>query len=211
MNEYQDYFKKIGKAQAWILGWLVSDGHIRKIQDIIEINLQIKDDYILHRMSKEFPGTKVTYIKGRNSCRLMIYGKEIVKDVINIGIPRGKKSDIVKPLNLPIHVMNDFWRGVFEGDGSIGMWMSGVKRRPCIKLAGSYDMCLGFKGILKTTNIVSSNGHGKITKEMKIAGHNINYWMELYNYFYDTETLESGLYLQRKHDKFKEIFRHLNT
>jgi AraC-like DNA-binding protein len=206
---YENYFSEITKPeQAWILGWIVSDGHISKRDNTIKFELGIQDINVLKRISQEFEKTKVRKYKyDVEVCNLNFGGKILVNDLVNLGIPRGKKSDIVKPLNLPEELMSHFWRGVWEGDGSIGNWDNKGYLTPDINLTGNEQICKNFRDeVLKISNNKirkykqKKNSFG-ITKQSR----KLNFWQDLYNYFYDDYTLENKLYLGRKHDKFIEI------
>jgi hypothetical protein len=204
---YENYFLDVTKPeQAWILGWIAADGHLEKTNHKLVFGLQLKDSNILERFSQEFEGTKVRY--NNKDCRLTFGNKKLIEDIIKAGIPKGAKSKSIKPLDLPKNLMSHFWRGVWEGDGSIGIWKQLNYYYPVINLTGNNMMCEGLRDFLKVSTKIAKDGNSY--KFLKRSTE-MNFWQNLYNCFYDSYTLEKGIYLKRKHDKFLEIFDFLEN
>ena len=115
---------------SYIIGFIQADGHLIKAsrgRGKMSIELSFRDGAILRKIKKIIP--VYSYIKTRirntnfkknyKSISLLVCDKNF-RDTINYyGIPYGKKSDIIKP---PIYDYseNDYWRGIIDGDGSIG-------------------------------------------------------------------------------------------
>jgi hypothetical protein len=118
----EDYFSSIDTpAKAYWLGFIVADGNLRKIpSQVLAINLKGSDWQHL-KLFQKCLGRKAplcTAISNFNTevTRFQVSSKKIVNDLLSQGV-RYKKSKIQKPI--VVEHQTDFWRGVFDGDGSI--------------------------------------------------------------------------------------------
>ena len=135
-----NFFEKIDtEEKAYIVGFLAADGCITsddaKSSYQIKIVVQRRDRDILEKIKKAFD-TKAT-IKDYSStsklpqggeCNyhassLLISGKELVKDLIKIGVTPKKSLTLSINYNMiPEELKRHFWRGLLEGDGSFGVY-----------------------------------------------------------------------------------------
>lgn len=120
-----DFFKTWSPEMAWVLGFIFADGCImigprnggmlsigvgEKDLEILEkINACLESNYIIRRKATN----KVTYCY-----RLDISKREIVDDLINLGVTPRKSKTITWP-RIPDEYVWDFIRGYYDGDGSI--------------------------------------------------------------------------------------------
>jgi transposase len=208
-KSYQNYFRNISKPeQAWILGWIVSDGHIKKSQNSVSFMINLKDVQVLERIAQEIGENSVRVYKDNNRCQFAFGNEILVNDLVKLGIPRGKKSNIVKPLKLSKELMPHFWRGVWEGDGSIGVWKCGRIFSPSIELSGNENMCNAFsKEVLRRGSISKSKNYNYRAKTSTLINQ---YWQNLFNYFYDDYTLEKHLFLDRKYKNFVKVIEYVD-
>jgi hypothetical protein len=127
-NVNQFYFEEIDSPdKAYFLGWLASDGHINTKRNEISIALQEGDKEILEKLNKfienEKPLTKIVYNKlgqenWKDQYKLIVNSKKMTKDLEKILVCDNKSKKIVMP-NIPDVFMNEFMKGVLEGDGNI--------------------------------------------------------------------------------------------
>jgi hypothetical protein len=213
---HSPFFDKINTPeQAWILGWIVSDGHLEKDSACFRIEIHKKDSEIISKINEIIKGTpKVGYRKdGR--VYLKICSKKIKTDLVNLGIPAGKKSILVTPLNLSSNLMRHFWRGVFEGDGTVGIFRQYHRKYPSIMLSGNYQMCSGFANYLDIhTKLRLHKGNLSVIKNTYICKKGTNkadFWKKTYDKLYDDYSLKNGLFLTRKHEIFLKIFNHVEN
>lgn len=112
--------KEMSKENCWLLGWIASDGYVNEKRGFIRI--QLIDKEIIEKIkiltNTESPITERKRKKYNTIYGLDIYSKEMVSDLIKIGI-RQNKSLTLKYPNIPEEFKYHFLRGVFEGDGSI--------------------------------------------------------------------------------------------
>lgn len=208
---YSSFFDEINTPeQAWILGWIVSDGHIEKDCACFRIEIQKKDFEIISKITEIITGTPKVQYRKDGRVYLKICSKKIKEDLVRLGIPAGKKSLLVKPLNLSSEVISHFWRGVFEGDGTVGIFKHYNRKYPSINLSGNYEMCLGFAKYLGiNTKIRLHKGNLSIIKKTYICKKGTNkldFWQKTYSKLYDDYSIKKGLFLTRKHDIFLKIF-----
>lgn len=114
---------------AYIIGLLQTDGshyETTRNRGRISLELQASDIDILHKLKNIF--TCESYITTRKrdtnfksdyeSCSLSIYDLD-TRNSLKEYIPVGKKSNIIL---MPENIIEiDYWRGVFDGDGSLGL------------------------------------------------------------------------------------------
>lgn len=202
---YANFFKNITTPeQAWILGWIYSDGHLEESgwgHHGIAWELQARDIDVLIKI-KEIMGATQT-IQDRNSHgfprkKIMINSIQMIEDLNRIGIPSGAKSSIITPLDLPDKLMLHFWRGVWEGDGSIGVYNG----YPRLVITGNYETCQGFKEYMEWPNKISQNGPSFDIRKETAKKETLKEW---YNKLFDDYTVENKLYLNRKFKAFQNV------
>lgn len=123
-----DAFKNIDSPEkAYLLGLIETDGSVRKSHNEVNIT-QHKDYYLYVESIMSYVIGDVHCIDDRDCKRLYCFSKEIVNDLIDIGIVENKTynqtdDDIEKLINaIPKEYINSFIRGIFDGDGSIGFY-----------------------------------------------------------------------------------------
>lgn len=125
---------------SYFLGFLQADGTIalNKKHGRISFELSMRDADILYLIKAELPiyssfksRTRDTnFKKNYTSGCLYISNIELCVEMVQkFGIPIGKKSRLIKPIMNVVE--KDYWRGLIDGDGSIGITSS---NRPFISL-----------------------------------------------------------------------------
>lgn len=146
---------------AYFMGLLHTDGHMRKDKKTpnggsIIINLKHSDASILKRLRFLFGGSvlhryeKTNFSKNKlyHSVRLLIYRFPIRNELLQNGMPYGAKSKTINPPTKS-YSEADYWRGVIDGDGSLGM---NNLNKPYISLeVASKDIILAFNEYVKKT------------------------------------------------------------
>lgn len=107
------------EEKAYLLGWIASDGSISKSSITIAIE---NDDLNLLKNLRDIVCKEIP-IKNKINTNLVyfsIFSKKIIKDVCSLlKIKPGKKSSTVNSPDLNEELQRHFWRGYFDGDGSI--------------------------------------------------------------------------------------------
>lgn len=195
----------------YIYGLFLADGWLIKRKGIvtgISMEVHIKDKDIIQKLCKLIPNSSFYYrerdtnFKHQYKSICFQYSrKDLPLLLIQMGFPTENKDINAKP---PIIDYNDyaFWRGVIDGDGSLGLKKNGT---PFISLTTNSDalkeaFCLFLHNITgkyynphrnKRDNIYNIGCNGQSAK--LVIG-------ELYNSIIDT-----SIFLNRKYIKMKEV------
>jgi len=131
----EDFFEKIDSAEkAYILGFIMADGNIKKDYLGFEIQITKEDYYILEKISSLIGADKTHGLqkidlshrreKGMNAkdmVRLNVNNKKIANDLKNLGVVRNKSKILEYSNCVPLKFHNSFFRGLMDGDGSLGI------------------------------------------------------------------------------------------
>jgi len=115
----EDFFKIWTHEMAWVLGLLVTDGHINN--KYYSIYFSQKDERILQLIAHFMAADYVLTAFGRTKTTptLIINSKEIKKDLELIGITAKKSLTVPFPA-VPEEYLPSFVRGVIDGVGCVG-------------------------------------------------------------------------------------------
>lgn len=130
------FAKKTNEALYWV-GFLMADGSIIKGGRGISLGLGILDKEQVDKFRNFVNASSKTYIY-KNAASAIIHSKRIAQDLSRYGVVE-RKSKIAKASN-DVCGSRDFWRGVIDGDGSIGTYATGDR----ISLTGSKFLCSQF-------------------------------------------------------------------
>jgi hypothetical protein len=204
-----DYFKIINsEKKAYWLGFLYADGYVCK--NYIGLKLAIKDLNHLINFSQELKSTHAIvkdvshrYRKEYEYCSINIYNQQLVKDLLNAGCLHNKSLILKFPTQdiLPENLTNHFIRGYFDGDGCIHYSIKKIKHQICpgVDFIGTENMLERIKYFVMPDS--KSNIRKKDNIYVLTLG-GIHQVQKIYHYLYENATI----YLERKHNKFLEIF-----
>lgn len=195
----EDFFTERGKKQAYIFGFFLADGsitsngyqleftsihrsHLKKVKEILETEAPIRDR---KNASSEYHV-------------LRIYSKKMVQSLMDRGVTTAKSENMPFPNNIPENCMEDFFRGYFDGDGSVMR----VSQRNAIRVSfTSKSGCF----LQKSQNFLNENVcmSGCLTQNslaymLHFTGQNA---LKFYNYIYD----DTELHLEPKKNKFDSL------
>lgn len=113
---------KLSPEMAYIIGFVITDGHLNKKVNAIHISLIDKDvlevilDYL--ECDKSIIKQKKTYVT--NKVYELYLGNKVLFNFLNTYIPRGSKTFIVDIPIFKIEILNIMLlRGLIDGDGTI--------------------------------------------------------------------------------------------
>ena len=165
-----DFFEQIDTAEkAYWLGFVVADGNVNAQGSQLRFNQKGSDAPHLEKLITALDshaGVRMTKVNGHDVARLWICSKSLVADLANLGIhPRKSMSQKMPDIDEIWHP--HFWRGVMDGDGSLGFWRNKHgKRYPTISLNGNREIVHEFKAFLERHEIYrgSISRHSSILK-----------------------------------------------
>lgn len=202
---YIDYnfFSEWTPESAYIFGFIAADGYVFYEDGIdnkngLQIELSGYDMDILKKIKKilKYEGP-ILYSK-RDTVKLQINNKKIIKDLIDKGIPaKNKTFDIKYPETLPDNLVRHFIRGLSDGDGSIYYCRNNINW----ELLGTKSLLESVKNKLPidTNNIhlQDRNKYGINVFSFKISYKKAR---EILNWMYKDATI----YLGRKYNKYMD-------
>lgn len=153
-NFREDVFDDIDiPDKAYWIGFILADGNISSDKKILSIQLQSGDaDHILKFRSFIGTDAPINKIEGldyrsnkiHNAINIKVCSKGLCSRLREIGIfPNKSLRTVSVHLGIPDEFLGDYWRGVVDGDGSIGFYKS--DDCPRISLYGDIDVVRSFK------------------------------------------------------------------
>lgn len=202
-----NFFEKIDtRNKAYILGFLLADGHRLKNSNQIRLKLQERDVEILEKIKVVLNYTKPLIFdkkqeeKNQNQLSLIICNKKICEDLEKFGIVKNKTFNITIP-KIDDELFIDLFRGYFDGDG----WFTCDKfnKAGTIGIIGEYKFISFIMNKLKELyDIDSRNKYDKrcdsriisliISRQLNVS--------KIFKLMYN----DTDLYLNRKHIKIKK-------
>lgn len=200
-----NYFSEENHNMAYLLGFLASDGTIRKNDNSVKIGLSSVDRDFLLTIKKEigYQGELTDYItsNGFSVSELRFTSKQIKADLAKYNIVPNKTFIYTFPKNLKREYWIDFIRGYFDGDGSVSTASSEAIR---------WQVCSANPDVLNT--IVDF-----FFEEYEIPKVNLQWQEKVHRLYYiqysttATRKIFQILYtpnclkLPRKYEKFKKL------
>jgi len=123
----RDYFAQIDTPEkAYVLGFLIADGHIRKDGSKVQVSVKEADAALLEAIAREtgcdapLRPTINHYDKSR-MMRLNLCGVKLVSDLNALGVRHDKSQTATWPV-IPPELEGHLVRGLWDGDGHIGRY-----------------------------------------------------------------------------------------
>ena len=214
----ENYFETIDtSAKAYYLGFIIADGHIKKDESSLSIELSIVDEQFLLDFIKALDSEHTLYYRTKKlkstgktyqECTLKITRPKLCADLIKHGVGNNKSYELSISKTIPGEFMNSMIRGFIDGDGH---W----------SIDKNNSMSFGFVGpvlsfIEEVKNILISNCNINNTPIRKSVGCYKIKWggnlqcKRIYDYLYS----DNGPFLKRKFEKstchFKNYFDNLS-
>jgi hypothetical protein len=121
----RDYFSQIDTPEkAYILGFLIADGHINRTGYKVEVSVKEADADLLRSIAGELRcdaplRTMINSYDASRMVRLNLCGKSLISDLNNLGLYHDKSTTAVWPA-IPPELEGHLARGIWDGDGHIG-------------------------------------------------------------------------------------------
>lgn len=202
------FFDEIdSEEKAYVLGLLYADGNVINAyrNKAFKIKLHIDDRELLIKISNILYGKEVLYeYEGNKASTLKISNNKMIKRLVEIGVvPNKTYKDVLIP-SIPAELYRHFIRGMFDGDGTVGVYHYNTHfQRHWNIINASKPLLEGIQALLpiKGSIYTKSYKEGSYIKQtipcytLSITG--IENCKVLYEYLY----YKSTIYLQRKKDK----------
>jgi hypothetical protein len=189
------------EEKAYWLGFITADGGI--VCTELVLSLKTEDTNHIELFQKSIQSNhpiKISKTKINDKIilqpRLVISSVDLIHSLKKLGVGE-KKSLIVQPAMIPEQFYKDYWRGIFDGDGHIGL--SSTHR--CMELTGNYFILDGFSKFIETEIGIK----GKISKSKNV--YRVRYGkrssiLEICRLLYS----QSNISLKRKYIIAEKIF-----
>lgn len=195
----EDFFEIIDtEEKAYWLGFILADGCI-SIRDGYkkDLSMGIKDKGHLQKFLQCLNGNNkirtYTY-KNKEYEYLSIRCPKMVDDLIKLGITPRKSMTVCVP-SIPDNLYKHFWRGVIDGDGSMGNYINKHRYNQkvfALSLVGNENIICGFVNYLKKTFEFSLNYYP--TKSIFVVKTTNGKAATIVNHLYK----DSSIFLTRK-------------
>ena len=198
VNQY--YFDAIDTpAKAYWLGMITADGNVYK--NSLNLGLQIVDTGHIYKFRNALESNHPINNYG-GSCVCQIHSKYLVNSLGSCNIIPRKCKTVTMP-KLDIDLESHFWRGVFDGDGTIGYRVVGQQRKNWyIGIVGNPFLLEQFshfvKGVCKTKATVRQK---ETAYSFSVNGNIIT--PQLANALYADSLSETRL--DRKYEKYLKM------
>lgn len=213
-----NYFKNLNSRNAYVLGYLFADGHLRKrkYKNQTSLSFSSVDEELIDKIKLEFGIEKrKTRMKRHNNnwkdryC-LSITNYHFIKYLEKQSMIHGKKCDrisIPKTITQNKTLFIAFFRGFFDGDGSINSIKNSSTPRIAITTA-SYKFLIQLKNIIFKFGINSKSI--KKAKTNRVFRLRFSGKQNVYNLYKLIYQNSNNLYLSRKKKRFEEYFKTYN-
>jgi len=198
--------------KAYILGWIISDGYVNKNK--LVFNLKDLDilETIKHILGSTHKITTTNVLDKRTNkiytgYSLQICSKKIVSSLNKLGIHQAKSFTVDLP-KIPNKLYQHLIRGIFDGDGYIGIGKTVVgELYPRFSIIVSEKLYISLNDVFKKINltykkpqIVSKKNGNTILKIMLYKKSDLEIF---FKYIYPTNNVTK---LNRKYEKVKKIY-----
>lgn len=207
-------FHNINRDSAYWLGFLYTDGYIDESRSRLQLKLHDKESIIEFKKFIEYKGpVQVVNEKRGNKIfteyQISFVDTIMVQQLIKLGCIPKKTYVLQFPTEdqVPSEYMNDFIRGVFDGDGGIYM----KKLNNCgmaFEFTGTEAFLIGLREVLVKHEILNTKrsyiyaAHSTHNNIKRIVSSKKSSISGLYNYMYsDTPTY----YMKRKKSKYEDL------
>lgn len=223
-----DFFKNIEtEIQAYLLGFIMSDGSVNEKRHTLTININKQDEEIFEffkiispeaHIGKQKVYESIATVRGRSvknngSVRISISSKVLVDDLKQFGIVQNKTYNELHIPNINPELLRHFIRGYFDGDGCITGYIAYPKpvelqttkdiKKPSVRMSMQIDaktssLVLDIQKTLMTFDINTNINYLKRDDMYRVCTASKKEIAKIFKYFY----IDANFYLSRKFTKF---------
>jgi intein/homing endonuclease len=196
----ENYFEKIDtEDKAYFLGLMYADGNVYLKRNRVQITLVNSDGYILEAFQKFIGSTSKLYSDRGKYTKIILESEKLTKHLIELGCVPNKSLVLKFPQEdqLPVHLLNHFIRGYFDGDGHV----SNRKNYWYINMTSSKEFIESLIEIFDSLKI-EYTGPYKRYKKNELSAHSVFIKSKSSVKFHEFLYRDATIFLKRK----KEIF-----
>lgn len=206
------------EEKAYWLGFICADGHVSDTSLVVEING--KDILHLEKMKKFLQSEHVIRNTRKNCVILSIGSGKLVQSLRKLGL-QGNKTKNLKTPKIDESLLRHFYRGAFDGDGWITSRQSkNTKSEFCSSglttweigmSSGSTEFIHEFHNWIcrqvgkKCGYLADRNKKNQQVWQLTIGGN------KLFSTIVDIFYKDVSVYLERKHERYKEAKNNIKT
>jgi hypothetical protein len=210
-HEYHEinetFFKSWSPEMAYVLGLYATDGCISELHGTKTITLASVDLELLQKiqfsLSSTYPIRNRSNNKNSNIYVFSFANEEMFQDLLDLGVTPRKSLTIAFP-NVPSNYIRHYIRGVFDGDGSVGIEKKAGNRVPRLRVtftSASRDFIYPLNESIHCDAGVSLRKiykYGNAYRLIYLGEESLSLFYYLYH------NVPEKMYLERKYNKFKE-------
>lgn len=204
-----NYFEIETPNMAYLLGFIASDGTVRKDINEVKITLSAEDADFLQTIANEleYKGRIKTYTtqEGFSNSTLAFTSAQIKQSLAKYNIIPNKTYSFTFPTNLQRKYWRDFFRGYFDGDGTICQAGDALRLSICSYMVNILEIFIIF--FAEEYNIPKVNIREKDNNHNYYFQYSTNAVREFYKVLY----YDNCLCLPRKYEKFTELVNKFST
>ena len=184
------------ELQAYLLGWIYSDGCISEKRNVLFFRLSkvdIEITLLFRNLLNGYLGE--SRFEGRDYTIFSIGNKFIVRDIMALGCVPNKSYECMDMPDIPLNLKRHFIRGFFDGDGSI--YINKDKNVPTISFTSkSFEILESIASYLEDFDIIGVTKYTKPVWRLFIQSKSgiLNFYSHIY--------FNSNYSLSRKKAKF---------
>lgn len=218
-----NFFSKIQtEIQAYLLGFIMSDGSINKKRNTLTIHINDKDSEIFDLFKIISPEAYIENcrgyesiatiegrtIKNKSSIRLNISSKILIEDLEKLGVVENKTYNELHIPEIPKSLIRHFFRGYFDEDGC---FTYSIRKPNIANREKNWRVCANINIVSKTATLMTEFQRWLSNDDIKVNinfNKNKQYYVlqsssrntieKVYHLMYDN----SNFYLSRKFSKF---------
>lgn len=195
-----EVFDKWSRELAYVLGWALTDASVENNKNRFVVSWQLKDKEPLEIFKQIFKierDIEFCERKQGDYYRLRIHGRETFDNFMKFGIGPNKSLTVELP-EIPEEFKSHFFRGVFEGDGSL-WWRFPDSRYKTKMLIAS--ICSGSYNFIKSCYDILP--YGRFSNKKSSSVYRIMFYSSNAKNFLDWIYQDSeGLRLSRKYNRY---------
>jgi len=205
----ETFFKSWSPEMAYVLGLYAADGCLSDSRGANIISLSSVDFEHLQKIRILLASTHPIRRQSNNkTSSIFLFSfahEEMFQDLLNLGLTPRKSLTLSFP-KVPSQFLRHFIRGVFDGDGSVGIEKKGAYRVPRLRVTFTSASRNFIYPLNESLHLNGGLSIRKIYKYQYEGAYRLIYigmeCLKLFNYLY--YGVPEKLYLERKYNKFKK-------